>query len=1166
MECPKCGYEIDEKALVCPNCKKVLKLICPVCKTVNSSNTCKRCGYVIITKCHNCGKINQTANKKCKKCGFSTEESVILNEANTDDFAMLVLNFPNIDNIRKVLGSNQLFNRFKGNLDTIINEICKNKKVRRQLYKGTYVIRFDKDYSFKSSVENSIKTSIELFNRILTMNAKLSVRKNSYVKCNAFLVKRNVNDDPNNIDVGYNINLLHEQTSEDEQKILNTYQLIADSDIADILGNTYPVSVLTNSFAEGEVKTFFEVDISESLKFDLPQEFDEQEIEIPNFVQNMLIEQESLEEKANNEIIKANDPDAIYDIETINFDELRCAFIRTESVDLPFYLLNALQAYPNNIIGIRAGDIYKPYSINIVNTVEQANLYSNIITVACYDEMKYSPYAFFTTLISKIFEYSVSSKLFVNNDYSVFENIDKDGLIKELVSMSANINGDVTKVRFDYFNIFLTLFQAIPNSMIIIEDFDKMDSSSYEVMKYLFKSFEQMKISCILTYDKNYAPHKDMHFLLNTPYYTEIMLKPASFEKLISDNKQAYKNIMDSFYFQRIAKYACGSNLYLDTAVQYLLEAGVFKVRKNVVEISNEETIIIPSSLEKLVERRINLLQDDGNATKLLLAMVLLGSYVDMNTLQLLNMPETDRCLTKLQDKGFIYVYNNSVNFPNYRTLRKSLLKVISPIYLKETAILMLEKLFRPDVPSIIKTYLYKVLDKSQEEFNEWKTLSDISLRVGDFSSYLNCAQKVLDNLENIKTEENFQEIETQQAKICVDISENMLEYLPEKSKDIADNALAKLESGHNVEGVINLCNKMIQGNMRRGYYMNALELSHKIMALLPPSALSPNLPNFNQYFYMMSLLHIQILFNIGALDESMNVGYRVLSEVNDSSIELLKPEAYNIEDFEHIIVDSFAYVALVNILMLQGNIQQFLELTRSSYSKIPSSYAIFIQLEALIHGFNVDVEMFKDEEDFFAQIIYNFIKAFTLKAKTSSEFAQYIYRAKLYAHEANFHCIELFADLMIAYSYIMKENYVKAKDIIYKIIKEVNNKGITIVLYAAWLLLSDIYLKLGKYQTVYGIVNNSLIQLEKSSSTSDYLIMLFKYRMYKVMMHMNEFEKAQICITQARYIANKYGIQFTFEEEPMSSSSEINVPEEDSVETELDKNLQDILKEREDL
>ena len=79
MECPKCGLEIDDKAMVCPNCKKVLKLACPVCKTINESNTCKKCGYVIISKCHNCGKINQTFSKKCKKGGFDTEKSVIMN-------------------------------------------------------------------------------------------------------------------------------------------------------------------------------------------------------------------------------------------------------------------------------------------------------------------------------------------------------------------------------------------------------------------------------------------------------------------------------------------------------------------------------------------------------------------------------------------------------------------------------------------------------------------------------------------------------------------------------------------------------------------------------------------------------------------------------------------------------------------------------------------------------------------------------------------------------------------------------------------------------------------------------------------------------------------------------------------------------------------------------
>ena len=651
MECPKCGFEIDEKALVCPNCKKVLKLVCPVCKTVNTSNTCKRCGYVIVSKCNKCGKINQTIFKKCKQCGFSTDKSVILNESNTDEFSILIMQFPNIDNMKKVLGSMKLFNRFKLNLDTIINDVCKEKKVRRQLYKDTYVIRFDKDYSFKSSVENSIKTAIDIFNRILTMNAKLSMKKNSSVRCNAFLLKRSVNDEPNNIDVGYNISLLHNETGEEEQKILNTYQLVCESDIADIISKDYKVSVLTNSFANDKVKTFYEVDVNDNLNFNIPDEFDETEIEVPNFVQNMIIEQEDLEEKASNEIVRANNPDEIYNMESINFEELLCTFINSSSVDLPLHILNSLQNSRQNIIGLRADDMYRPYSINVLNIAEQAGKFKNLITVSCYDEMKYTPYSFFSILISKIFDYAVSVKLHGFNDYSVFENIDKNGLVKELISMNADVGEDFMNVRFEFFNIFLTLFQAIPESVIIIEDFDKIDSSSYEVMKYMFRIFEQYNISFILTYKKDYAPHRDMHFLINSPYYTEIMVKPTPFEELIKENKEAFREIMDSFYFQRIAKYSCGSGLYLDTAIQYLLEAGVFKVKKDVVHIANEKTIIIPSNIEKLIERRINILQDDASCAKLLTAMVLLGSSIDLKTLELFNFEDLKDVLLNCKKK-----------------------------------------------------------------------------------------------------------------------------------------------------------------------------------------------------------------------------------------------------------------------------------------------------------------------------------------------------------------------------------------------------------------------------------------------------------------------------------------------------------------------------------
>ena len=157
MECPKCGFEIDEKALVCPNCKKVLKLACPICKTINDSNTCKSCGYVIISKCHNCGKINQTISKKCKKCGFSTEKSVIMNESNADDYVLMTIDFPNLNEMKNVLGSVKLLNKFKINLDNLITSYAKSIGVRRQVVGKTYVIRFDKDYTFNSSVATAVK-------------------------------------------------------------------------------------------------------------------------------------------------------------------------------------------------------------------------------------------------------------------------------------------------------------------------------------------------------------------------------------------------------------------------------------------------------------------------------------------------------------------------------------------------------------------------------------------------------------------------------------------------------------------------------------------------------------------------------------------------------------------------------------------------------------------------------------------------------------------------------------------------------------------------------------------------------------------------------------------------------------------------------------------------
>ncbi len=1146
MECPKCGLEIDDKAMVCPNCKKVLKLACPICKTINTSNTCRKCGYVIITKCNNCGKINQTITKKCKKCGFDTEKSVVMNESNSDDFVMLTIDFPNMDEMKTHLGSAKLLNKFKVNLDKIILDYTKSIGLRRQLIGKTYVIRCDKDYTFNSSAATAVKTAIELLNRITAMNCKLTQKKNASIRCNMFLLKRSIDSDPNDCQSGFNISLLNQNAKTKETKILNTFQVLTDDEVSDALDAEYKVSPLNSVMINDEMVMFYEVDLREFVKVEYPEEEEEQEIEIPNFVQNMLVEQDKLDGQALNNLDSPGDPDAIYDIETINFDEINCEFMRTENIDVLFHILNKFQTIPKGILAIKTAELYKPYSLKVLNAAADTGKFNNIISLTCYDEMKYSPYSFFRDLVSAIFEYTVSQKLFFQNDFSMFASVDPDGLIRDLITLQQRGSDNTEDTRYVYFDIFLTLLQIIPKTLIFIEDFDKIDASSYDVLKFLFEAFEQLDISFLLTYNKDFSLHKDCHFLLSKPYYTEISLKPTPFEKMIEENKIYYRNILSNFYFQRIAKYSCGSILFIDIAIQYLIESGVYAADDDSIEMINPKTIIIPSNLDRLVARRLNLLQDDADAMKFLTSVVLLGTRIDMGTIESLGYENVNEIIEKLTNMGYMYQYNNCIYFPNYNLLRDNLLTTISKIYLKEVAEELFEKIFNPDMPSPVKAYLYGLLEDYDNERLQWEQLAQVNLSLGDFSSYLNCTNKILQILDKNNDPERQEEIDTYKLQLYENISNNLYEYVPDKTAEIAEVTLKNMEKSTDIDKIIVLCNKMINGSLYAGNYTHALELTHKVLSLLPPSSLNPNDENFNSYFFLMSMIHIQILFNIGALVDALDVGYKVLNIINRDTIDKLKPEYMSKEDFIGFVTDSVGYVALANVLLLVGNVQEFLKIVRSDLDFIPKSYDIFITLQDLLHGVKTNPTVQQiDANDRFGGVILHTINAFVNFTGDYKLFAEDIYRAKVIAKDNRLHQLELFCDLLIGYAYLQLESYKKADAIIYQIIKAANEKGMTTLLYVAWYVMSELHLRQHKYDVVFGIVNNSLIQLEKNNTTSEYLLMLFKYNMFKILMFKKQPDKAEICMGHAQYIAQKYGVNFIFD----TDASHYIPIEEDNVE-----------------
>ena len=283
-----------------------------------------------------------------------------------------------------------------------------------------------------------------------------------------------------------------------------------------------------------------------------------------------------------------------------------------------------------------------------------------------------------------------------------------------------------------------------------------------------------------------------------------------------------------------------------------------------------------------------------------------------------------------------------------------------------------------------------------------------------------------------------------------------------------------------------------------------------------------------------MSIVHIEILFNIGAMAECIEVGYRVRSIVNKNNIDTIKPEHIKSEDFKSMIFDAVAYVSIANILQLQGNLKQFFEIVRSNFDDLPQSYDLFLSLEALVRGEIVQPQAeLVNENDKFSGVMFHLINAFQNSSFDHIAFAEEVYQAKILAKASKLHQIELCCDALIGYAYVQLESYVKASAILFKIIKTANINGMMALLYLAWYLMCEMNLKQGKYNVAYGIVNNSVIQLEKNNNACEYLAILFRYALFKVFMYQGEHAKAEICIEQAKYMTSKFGIHFEFDTDP---------------------------------
>ena len=56
-----------------------------------------------------------------------------------------------------------------------------------------------------------------------------------------------------------------------------------------------------------------------------------------------------------------------------------------------------------------------------------------------------------------------------------------------------------------------------------------------------------------------------------------------------------------------------------------------------------------------------------------------------------------------------------------------------------------------------------------------------------------------------------------------------------------------------------------------------ALGLTHKVLSAMDGVSIDPAAENFDLNYLVMSMIHVKILFNTGAYDDCLDIGYNVL-------------------------------------------------------------------------------------------------------------------------------------------------------------------------------------------------------------------------------------------------------------------------------------------------
>lgn len=1065
MQCPKCHTTIKEDQTVCPKCHKVLALECPNCHTLGENSVCSKCGYSILIKCSKCGKIVPTSKETCK-CGFPIKTSIAYQECESDDFASIIINFGSLKLIRKLLKSQELYTKFFFRLKNLLFAQIKGVDCKFITYDNTFVINFNKELSFTTSSNKAVRLALKIVNAFTGLNSNILEELGTPLNLTLTIIKKQA-EQLQELTV-YENNVKPLVIKKDLKKYLKGLQIVLDQFVCDEINKEYKTDSLYSLEEDGKTTVFYEV-ILDSYVLPPTKEKDENTIK-------------ATQQNINKNIDSAEEKD-IYSFKVFDINA-KCTFERSSATDLFTKLANTDLTKNGKIISLKSSP-----ELGIL-TSDLAEFYQRydykVLSVTCNEALSYKPWGFFETLFKDYFGLAYHNK-FVDlstinqNSLNLFKPLFDLVLGKPVKSMSPE------DARYSYMELWGKFLSVLSNTVIIVDGFEHLDDTSIQTLELYFDKFKTLKPNFVFITPKELSVHSKINGLLRTPVYTEYTLLKTSMDDCLSTLKSDATDFIQSFYFEKIKENFNGSYLYFKNAMEYLKDTGILIDFENKLIIKNKKSVIIPKDLQGLYKSRMKHLSKTLDLSFILAYSSILDCRLDSKTLVSLGIKNIDKNIKQLVESNLIRQENDIIYINNYGLVEPVVtasLKKEAETFLVKNIIAQLGKGLNDTIMALLmgRMGLFK-----EEYLTLWKN-SQFAIKTGDYDAYLKNCLGFLSLVEHIESNISKEEIEENKKDVYNNILMCLYSYSPAKIYFIENILLMDAINEGDDEKIVKLSNLMLQGALISSNYTDALGLLHNILSRMPQATLKVN-GEVNTKFLLLSLVNIEILYNIGDFKQCVELAEEILSVLTPETLEKVKPASFSTNLFVSHIIETFRLVGFAKLHLMEDNLEEFFErINKSLNTELPEKDCI-LAIKDFLAGKVYNTGNI-EEYSAFSKVIFLILQEFSVLKDDYKRFAQNIYQAKLLASDIHQREIELFCDLLIAYAY-SKIGITQKAEAIYKDVLESAEKS---AIFSILALTKYFIAKLNtSTEESLLLINDTLAIIRKNGNQSQILFTLFE-------------------------------------------------------------------------